>query len=113
MKVDMVVDMKVYMVADMEVYMVADKVADIEVDMVADMVADIDIDINIYIDINMEIQFVERVGHGGFRPEAYPACASSKLCEFIHSDFWEKGFAFFQNSNEPFRLRFQKITLFC
>ena len=35
------------------------------------------------IDINMEIQFGERVGHGGwligpklFRPEAYPACAS-------------------------------------
>ena len=42
------------------------------------------------IDISMEIQFGERVGHGGwligpklFRPEAYPACASSKLCEFI------------------------------
>ena len=39
----------------------------------------------------MEIQFGERVGHGGwligsklFRPEPYPpTCVSSKLCEFI------------------------------
>ena len=38
----------------------------------------------------MEIQFGERVGHGGwligpklFRPQAFPAWASSKLCEFI------------------------------
>ena len=49
--------------------------------------------------------FVQRgwlIGPKLFRLEAYPACASSKLCEFIHSDFWEKGFAFFQNSNEPF-----------
>ena len=59
-----------------------DMVADMEVDKVADMVADIN--------INIEIQFGERVGHGGwfigpklFRPEAYPACASSKLFEFI------------------------------
>ena len=59
-----------------------DMVADMEVDKVADMVADSD--------INMEIQFGERVGHGGwligpklFRPEAYPTCASFKLCEFI------------------------------
>ena len=42
------------------------------------------------IDINMEIQFGERVGHGGwligpklFRPKAYASCASSKLCKFI------------------------------
>ena len=62
--------------------MEVDKVADIELDMVADM----EVDININID--MEIQL--RVGHGGwlivpkpFLPEAYPACASSKLCEFI------------------------------
>ena len=69
--------------------MVAYKVADMEVD----MVADIDIDIN----INMEIQFGERVGHGGWligpkllRPEAYPACAFSKLCEFflVSSTSW-------------------------
>ena len=40
------------------------------------------------IDINMEIQFGERVGHGGwligpklFRPEAYPA---PKVCEIIN-----------------------------
>ena len=58
------------MVADMEV----DKVADIEVNM------------------EKEIQFGERVGHEGwltglklFRPEAYLACTSSKLCEFISS----------------------------
>ena len=80
--------------------MLADMVANIEVDKVADMVAD---NKKINIDINVEIQFGERIGHDGgwligpklFRPEAYPACASSKLCEFIHSDFWEKGFAFF------------------
>ena len=38
-------------------------------------------------DIDMEIQFGERVGHRGglklFRPKAYPACASSQLCEFF------------------------------
>ena len=56
------------MVTDMEV----DKVADIEVNM------------------EKEIQFGERVGHGGWltgpkliQSETYPACASSKLCEFI------------------------------
>ena len=45
-----------------------------------DMFADIDFN------INMEIQFGERVGHEGwliepklFRPEVYPAWASSKL----------------------------------
>ena len=62
---------------------VADTVADMEVDMVADMVADIN--------INMEIQFGGRVGHGDWligpqlvRSEAYhPACASFKLCIFI------------------------------
>ena len=74
-------DKKVGMVADMEV----GKMADIEVDMVAEINIDIDIK------INMEILFGERVGHGGwligpkfFRPTAYLACASSKLCEFIH-----------------------------
>ena len=42
------------------------------------------------IGINMEIQFGERVGHGGwlirpklFRTKAYPACVSSKLCKFV------------------------------
>ena len=41
-------------------------------------------------DINIDIQFGERIGHRGwengpklFRPEAYPACGSSKLCKFI------------------------------
>ena len=45
---------------------------------------------DIVMNINMEIQFGERVGHGGwliglklFRTEAYPPCVSSKLCEFI------------------------------
>ena len=51
----------------MEVYKVADKVADMVVD----------------ININMEIQFGEKVGHGGWligpklsRPKAYPTCVS-------------------------------------
>ena len=42
------------------------------------------------IDINIEIQFGERVGHGGwligpklFRPKAYLICVSSKLSELI------------------------------
>ena len=65
------------MVADMVAAMEVDMVADMEVDKVADKVAKYP-------------QFVERVGHGGwligpklFRPEAYPTCVSSKLCEFI------------------------------
>ena len=55
-----------------------------ELDMVTDMEVDIEVD------MEKEIQFGERVGHGGwligsklFRPEPYLACASSKLCEFI------------------------------
>ena len=46
--------------------------------------------LTIVININMEIQFDEKVGHRGwliglklFRLEAYPTCVSSKLCEFI------------------------------
>ena len=59
-------------------------VADMEEDKVAEEVAAKrnDIDIN----INMEIQFGERVGNGGwligpnfFLPKPYLACASSKL----------------------------------
>ena len=49
---------------DMVAYVEIDKVADIEVDMVAN--------INIYANIDKL-----------FRPEAYLACASSKLFEFI------------------------------
>ena len=56
--------------------------------MVAYMVANMEVDK--VLDVNMEIQFCERVGHGGwligpklFRPEAYLACASSKFSEFI------------------------------
>ena len=48
------------------------------------------------IDISMEIQFGERVGHGGwligpklFRPEAYPVCASSRLCDFASRRYLE------------------------
>ena len=82
MEFDMVVDMDVDKVVDIEV----DMVADLEVDKVADMEVDMETDIDI------EIQFGERVGHGGwlirpklFQPEACPACAFSKLCEFIFS----------------------------
>ena len=60
--------------------MVADIVPDMEVDMVADMEVDKVADNKKNeIDINMEIQFGERVGHGvwsivpkRFRPEAIP-----------------------------------------
>ena len=55
-----------------------------------DMVADMKVDKVADVDINMEIHFGERVGHRGwliwpklFRLGAYPACASSKLCELI------------------------------
>ena len=89
MVADIVDDMEVGMVADIKV----DMVADIKVDKVADMVADIDVDMvantNIDIHINMEIQFGERFGHGGwligfklFRLNAYPTFMSSMLCEF-------------------------------
>ena len=68
--------------ADMEL----DMVVFMEEDKVAEKVADIE--------INMEIQFVEGVGHGGWligpklcQPEAYLVCASSKLCEFISAQF--------------------------
>ena len=74
-------DMGLDMVADMEVDKVADIEVDIKADMEVDMVSDIKIDIKIDIHINMEIQFGERVGHGGwligpklFRPEAHRAC---------------------------------------
>ena len=72
--------MELDMVADMEVDKVADKVADI----VAENKEKIDID------INTEIQFGERFGHGGwlvwpklFRPEAYSACASSSFASLF------------------------------
>ena len=85
----MVADIEGEMVADMEV----DKVADMELDMVADMeedkVADMEVDMVADIDINMEIQFGERIYHRGwligpklFQPQAFPAWASFKLCEF-------------------------------
>ena len=78
----MVADKMTGMVANM----VADKknekkVADMKLDMVSDIKIDLNIDIKIDIHINMEIQFGERVGHGGwligpklFRPEAHRAC---------------------------------------
>ena len=63
--------------------MEVDKVTDRVADMVAENKKNV-------ISIKLEIQFGERDGHGGwligsklFQPKAYPACASSKLCEFI------------------------------
>ena len=52
-----------------------------EVDMVANMVVDKKIDI----DINMEIQFGERVGHWGWLvgPKLFQPEVSFKLCESI------------------------------
>ena len=86
MEVDKVADMEADKMADIEV----DMVADIEVDTVADMEVDMVADININININMEIQFGERVGHGGcligprpFRLKAYSICVSFKIYEFI------------------------------
>ena len=75
------------MVADMVADMAADMVADTEVDMVADMEVDEVADMKkIEINIDVEIQFGERVGHGGwligpklFDPKQYPACA---MCIF-------------------------------
>ena len=71
------------MLADMEV----DKVADIEVDIVTSM------EVDMVADINMEIQFGEKIGNGSwligsklFRPEAYQTYVSSKLCEFIKEE---------------------------
>ena len=78
MAANMVVAMEVDKVADMVADMELDMVANIEVDKVADMVAD---NKKINIDINVEIQFGERIGHEGgwligpklFRSEAYPS----------------------------------------
>ena len=71
MVADMVANLDVHMVADMApdkkelADMELDKVADMEVDKVADKEADM-VDDNKKIDINMEIQFGERVGHGSW-----------------------------------------------
>ena len=60
------------MVSDMEVSKVADKVAYMVADMFAKMVADKKKRKN-YINISMEIQFGERVGHKGWliRPKIF------------------------------------------
>ena len=60
------------MVSDMEVSKVADKVAYMVADMFAKMVADKKKRKN-YINISMEIQFGERVGHKGWliRPKTF------------------------------------------
>ena len=89
-------------VADMEMGMVADKKRkkekvelDIEVDMVADMevdkVADMEEDNKFDININMEIQFGERVGHGGwligpklFWPKAIPVAFILSFASLFH-----------------------------
>ena len=77
MVADMVADMEVHMVADTEGDKVADMVADMAADfvyflfladMLFDMVGDMEVDkvadMVAGININMEIQFGERVGHG-------------------------------------------------
>ena len=97
-------------VADMEVDMVADMMVDIVTNMELDMVSNMEVakvaDMedegghnfiimtrfhNSY-QISQIGQFGTRIGRGGwligpklFRPEVYPACASSKLSEFINS----------------------------
>ena len=86
--------MEVDMVADMEVDKVVDKVTD----MVADMATDKKEEKwgmqkkkkNGHAISRQKIQFGERVGNRGWltgpkliQSETYPACASSKLCEFI------------------------------
>ena len=72
----------------------ADMVDDMELDMVSDMVANkkerknvSDMALDMVADMKVN-NVTERVGHMGwligpnfFRPEAYPACASSKLRE--------------------------------
>ena len=72
MELDMVADMEVYKRADNVAYLVADmvtdqkkrkkKVADMELDMVADI--EVDLVAGNGIDIDMEMQFGERIGHG-------------------------------------------------
>ena len=78
MEVDKVADMEADKMADIEV----DMVADIEVDTVADMEVDMVADININININMEIKFGERVGHGGWL--IGPKLLDPKLTRFAH-----------------------------
>ena len=95
-------------VADMVADIAADKVADKVADMVSDMFADIVAKKGTQFGKRKKMgtqfgergmqkrrrrkdtQFSETVGHGNwliwpslFRPEAYPTCVSSKLCEFI------------------------------
>ena len=48
------------------VYAMATSFSFIDIDIDIDIDIEIDIDIDIDIDINMEIQFGERVGHGGW-----------------------------------------------
>ena len=82
MVADMAADMEVHLVAYMEVDKVADivsdkkniltKLADMLLYMVADKVADMVAGHGCWL-----------IGPKLFRPEAYPTCLSSKLCEFI------------------------------
>ena len=90
-------------VADMVVDKVADKVADMVADVEVDKVADKKIDIN----INMEIQFRERMGHGGwligpklFRPKGRPK----------KSGKWQK--SLLKKGKESYVMRFQLIFSF-
>ena len=91
MMTDMVADMKVNMEAEMEVDMLADMAAYMEVDMLADIVADLEVDIladmvaDIEVDMMATKVFVSRTFFiaNFFEPKLTPACAFSKLCEFI------------------------------
>ena len=69
------------MVSDMEVSKVADKVAYMVADMFAKMVADKKKRKN-YINISMEIQFGERVGHKGWliRPKIFDQKLTRLAC---------------------------------
>ena len=67
--------------ADMEVDRVADKLAD--------MVADNKEKLTLTWKFNLPEELVTEVGLLGpnfFDPKVYPACPSSKLCEFIKND---------------------------
>ena len=84
MVADTAADKEVHMVADMEV----DKVADTVADMMADKKKLFLTDMLLHTVVDKVVGMV--AGHGcwligpkPFRPEPYPACASSKLCEFF------------------------------
>ena len=72
MVAEMAADMKVNMVTNME----ADMVTDMEMDTILTK-------FTISSKFHNFDQICWLIGPKHFRPEAFPACASSKLCEFI------------------------------